>query len=138
MDRRAPAEPWGDPMSEHPNATVIRSALDALAAREIDTLAGYLAEDVAWHYIGGETPIRGRDAVLGMFGPGSRDFEIRTEVHDVVANDEHAVALVSANATRGGRTIAYRTAEIVHLRDGKITERWAFSDDTAAITAFFA
>jgi ketosteroid isomerase-like protein len=125
-------------MSEHPNTTLIRDALDALAAREVDTLAGYLADDVAWHYIGGAEPIRGRDAVLGMFEPGSRDFEIRTEIHDVVANDEHGVALVNATATRGGRTLAYRTAEILHLRDGKITERWAFSDDTATITAFFA
>jgi ketosteroid isomerase-like protein len=32
----------------------------------------------------------------------------------------------------------YRTAEIYHIRDGKVAERWAFSDDTAAITAFFA
>jgi ketosteroid isomerase-like protein len=33
---------------------------------------------------------------------------------------------------------AYRTAEIMHFRDGKITARWAFSDDTAAINEFFA
>jgi ketosteroid isomerase-like protein len=29
-------------------------------------------------------------------------------------------------------------AEVVHRRDGRITERRAFSDDTAAIAAFFA
>jgi len=125
-------------MSEHPNATLIRDALDALAAREVDTLAGYLADDVAWHYIGGAEPIRGKAAVLGMFEPGNRDFEIQTEIHDIVANDQHGVALVNATATRGGRTLAYRTAEILHVRNGKVTERWAFSDDTAAITAFFA
>ncbi len=39
---------------------------------------------------------------------------------------------------RGGQTLTYRTAEIYHIRDGRVTERWAFSDDTAAITAFFA
>jgi len=33
---------------------------------------------------------------------------------------------------------AYRTAEIYHIRDGKVTARWAFSDDTAAINEFFA
>ena len=125
-------------MNEHPNATLLRSALGALAARDIDALAGYLADDVAWHYIGGAEPVRGKAAVLGMFDPGSRDFEIQTEIHDVVANDEHGVALVNATATRGGRTLAYRTAEILHVRDGKVTERWAFSDDTAAIMAFFA
>ena len=51
---------------------------------------------------------------------------------------EKTSALVEAHATRGGRTLDYRTAEIVHIRDGKITERWAFSDDTQRITDFFA
>ena len=66
------------------------------------------------------------------------DYTITAALHDVVANDDHVVALVDATATRGGRTLNYRTAEIVHVRDGKIVERWAFSDDTAAIVAFFA
>jgi hypothetical protein len=26
----------------------------------------------------------------------------------------------------------------MHIRDGKVTERWAFSDDTQRITEFFA
>ena len=47
------------------------------------------------------------------------------------------IALVEATAIRNGKTLTYRTAEIYHIRNGKITERWAFSDDTAAITAFF-
>ena len=55
-----------------------------------------------------------------------------------MGSDQHAVVLVDATATRGGRTLRYRTAEIPHIKDGKITERWAFSDDSAAITAFFA
>jgi ketosteroid isomerase-like protein len=38
----------------------------------------------------------------------------------------------------GGRSFTYRTAEIYHIRDGKIAARWAFSDDTAAINEFFA
>ena len=63
---------------------------------------------------------------------------IKYDLHDVTANDDHAVALGTATATRDGKTFSYRTAEIFHIRDGKATERWAFSDDTAAINAFFA
>jgi ketosteroid isomerase-like protein len=59
-------------------------------------------------------------------------------VHDVVANDDHAIGLFDATATRDGKTFSYRVAEIYHIRNGKIVERWAFSDDTAAIAAFFA
>jgi ketosteroid isomerase-like protein len=54
-----------------------------------------------------------------------------------VANDEHAVVLVTATATMGDQELVYRTAEIYHMRDGKVTERWAFSDDTGRINDFF-
>jgi len=49
-----------------------------------------------------------------------------------------SIALGTATATRDGKTLSYRTAEIFHIRDGRAVERWAFSDDTAAIVAFFA
>jgi ketosteroid isomerase-like protein len=60
------------------------------------------------------------------------------DLHDVIANDDHVVELVTATVTMGDKTLTYRTAEIMHVRDGKITARWAFSDDTAAINEFFA
>ena len=125
-------------MSEHPNATLMRTALEMVNQGQIDAMADYLADDVVWHYIGGAEPVRGKEAMLGAFGSAVRDYEIVPEIHDVVANDEHVVALVKATATRGGKTFVYNTAEIAHVRDGKISERWAFSDDTAAINAFFA
>ena len=125
-------------MSEHPNASLARQALEAFNEGQVDTMAGFVADDVVWHYIGGTEPIRGKQALLDTFGSGSVDFEIKAEIHDIVANDEHTIALVDATATRGGETLTYRTAEIMHVRDSKVTERWAFSDDTAAIIDFFA
>ena len=62
---------------------------------------------------------------------------VETETHDVLANDEHPIQLVTATATMGGRELVYRTAEIYHVRDGKVTERWAFSDETDRINRFF-
>ena len=56
----------------------------------------------------------------------------------VEAGLEHAVALLESSETLGGRSITYRTAEIYHVRNGQVAERWAFSDDTKAITDFFA
>ncbi len=123
-------------MTEHPNAAMARQVADALSRGEIRELAEFLAEDVIWHEIGSAEPLRGK-AALAARG-GAVDYEIIGTLHDVVANDEHTIALVDATATRGGKTFTYRTAEIYHVRDGKIAERWAFSDDTAAITAFFA
>ena len=125
-------------MNEHPNATLMREALEAMNAGQVEAMSKYVADDVVWHYIGGAEPLRGKDALLAAFGPGNTDWEITTETHDVIANDDHVVALVKAIATRDGKTFSYHTAEILHVKEGKVTERWAFSDDTAAIVDFFA
>jgi ketosteroid isomerase-like protein len=125
-------------MAEHPNAALIRSALESLSSGDMEGIADALSDDVVWHEIGSAEPVRGKAALAARMDDGGADFTITASMHDVVANDEHAIALVNATATRGGRTFNYRTAEIFHVRDGKVVERWAFSDDTAAITAFFA
>ena len=125
-------------MAEHPSATLIREGLQAFNRGDIQAMADTLADDVEWHEIGRAEPIRGKAALAALYsGAPEPDADITTEVHDVVANDEHAIALVTATARRGSRTLTYRTAEIFHVRDGKVTARWAFSDDTAAIKEFF-
>jgi hypothetical protein len=126
-------------MAEHPSATLIREGLAALNRGDIPAMVDMLADDVEWHEIGRADPIRGKAALAALYGGAAvPDSEISAELHDVVANDDHAIALVQATARRGGRTLTYRTAEIFHVRDGKVTARWAFSDDTAAINEFFA
>jgi ketosteroid isomerase-like protein len=54
-----------------------------------------------------------------------------------VANDDHTIALLTATASMGDQSLTYRVAEIYHIRDGKLTARWAFSDDTDRINRFF-
>jgi uncharacterized protein len=66
--------------------------------------------DSVWH-APGRNPLagdhRGVDAILGYF---ARTIELtggtfRTELHDVVANDEHAVSLFVARASARGRPL---------------------------------
>lgn len=123
-------------MAEHPSAVLVRAMGDAMSRGDVATLEGFIADDVVWHEIGRAQPARGKDALRAEMA--SSDFDITYEVHDVLANDDHAVALGTATAMRNGRTLTYRTAEIYHVRGGKIAERWAFSDDTGAIIDFFA
>lgn len=122
-------------MAEHPNATVYRTAMERFMAGD-ETAAGLIADDVVWHQIGGET-LHGREAVFqSMSGLEGVEFEV--ELHDVVANDDHVVGLVQATVDAGDGPFTYRTAEIAHVKDGQVTERWAFSDDTQAIIEFFS
>jgi ketosteroid isomerase-like protein len=124
-------------MSEHPNATIIRNMWDAVGRGDMAAFANVIDDDVVWYEIGNPEPVRGKAALVARWSGGSRDFEMKGETHDVVGSDDHVVALLSVVATRSDKSFPYRVAEIYHLRDGRITERWAFSDDTAAIASFF-
>jgi len=125
-------------MSDHANATLVRGMLDAMSRGDMTAVSEALADDVEWHEIGRSEARHGKAGLRQAMTGGATDDTITAALHDVLANDDHAIALVDATATRGGRTFSYRTAEIFHVRNGKIVERWAFSDDTAAIIAFFA
>jgi ketosteroid isomerase-like protein len=126
-------------MTDHPNAALIREGADALERGDIQVLVDRVADDVEWHEIGRAEPIRGKATLQEMYmGGRAPEWDITYKIHDVVANDDHTIALGDAHATRGDRTLDYRTAEIYHIKDGKITHRWAFSDDTQRIIDFFA
>ena len=123
-------------MGDHPNAALYRAAFAAFAAGDMDAFGGMLADDVVWHTIGGET-IHGAEAVASSMS-GLADVEFDLSLHDTVGNDEHVIGLVEAHITAGDKEISYRTAEIHHVDgDGKVTERWSFTDDTQAVADFF-
>jgi ketosteroid isomerase-like protein len=124
-------------MDEHPNAKILRDMADRMTAGDMDAALAVLADDVVWHESGRAEPPRGKQALAQRYAESVSDFEIRAHAHDVFASDDHGVQLMNVTARRGDKTLEYRTAEIYHLKDGKITARWAFSDDTAAIVEFF-
>jgi len=127
-------------MSDHPNAAIVRQYLDAMNSGDVQRGADLIADDIEWHEIGRADAIHGKAALAERFGMGSGQapsYQITGGTHDIVGGDDHTVALLSAHATRGGETLDYKVAEIYHVRDGKISGRWAMSDDTEAINAFF-
>lgn len=118
-------------MADHPNAAIIRQLYESEDSGPWDIAT----DDVVWHVLGRDEPYRGKEAMRDM---PRGDYEFVSEsTHDVIANDEHVIGLIEMTARRGSETLTFRTAEIYHMRDGKITERWAFSDDTEAIKRFF-
>lgn len=126
-------------MAEHPNVALYREVHENIQNGNFQSAIDALDDDVVWHQIGAET-LYGKEAVAasmsGMEEFGADAFTI--EVHDVVGNDEHVIGLVAATVSMGDESFSYRTAEIAHMKDGKVTERWAFSDDTQRIAEFFA
>lgn len=124
-------------MAEHPNVARIRDGYAAFATGDFAVLTDLFAEDLLWH-LGGRSQLagdyRGREAVFGLFGKlmevtgGS----FRLDVHAVLADDEHAVALVFATASRDGRSITDNDAHVFHMRDGKVVEFWTAATDQYA------
>jgi ketosteroid isomerase-like protein len=125
-------------MADHPNAAIVRAAgKEAERTGNLLSVMDLLSDDIVWHEIGRDEPIRGKAALAERFAGMPEGGSITTETHDVLASDDHCIQLVTATASMGDQSLVYRTAEIYHMRDGKITERWAFSDDTERINAFF-
>ena len=124
--------------SSDANVELVRQLGDAFNTGDAQSVAPLLTDDIEWHEIGRADPIIGKEALAARFAGALPEWEINVDTHDILANDEHAIALVTANARMGGKSLTYRTVEIYHVRDGKISARWAFSDDTAAINEFFA
>jgi len=97
----------------HANENLLRDAYAEFEHGDINTLKSrFFAKDIRWHYPG-TSPLGGDyDGVDQVAGWLLRTFEacwgsITVEVHDVVANDEHAVALTTVRAEREGG--AFRT-----------------------------
>lgn len=126
-------------MADHPNAQIIRDAAAKMEeGGDLKSLLDLLTDDVVWHEIGSDEPIHGKAAVGARWESMPAAGGLTAQTHDVLANDEHAIQLVTATVSMGDKSITYRTAEIYHMRDGKISERWAFSDDTDRINRFFS
>ncbi len=127
-------------MAEHPNAQLARNVYEAT---DIETLAGFYAENMVWHWPG-TGPLcgdyKGRDAVLAAFARiqelCGRTFRI--EVHDVMANDEHAVALTRWTASRRGKQLNLINTDVYHIKGGKVVEFWSFVEDQRADAEFWS
>src|SRR6476659_3219316 len=110
-------------MDEHPNATAYRETADAFRAGDMDSLRSLIDDDVVWHIPGrnrlsGE--VVGRAALFEWFDR-LRDVtggSFRLAEHDVVANDEHVVALSRMSAVREA-PLSVEVASVFHYRDGR-------------------
>jgi len=130
-------------LTEHPNVERTRQGYDAFAKGDLVTLAGLIAGDVIWH-VAGPGPLsgtyRGRDEVFRFFGDLARETDgtFRLDVHDVLANDQHSVALCTMTASRGGKSLKVPVANIGRMRDGKIAEFWTSTAEPEATVTFWS
>jgi len=129
-------------MTDHPNLESARRGYQAFANGDLATVSELLADDIVWHVGGNNTlsgDYEGKEAVLSFFGRLMQETggSFKNDIHDMLANDEHGVALVTQTATRGGTSIEGPVVQVFHMRDGKMTEFWTFARDQSAIDEFW-
>lgn len=129
-------------MEEHPNLKRARIGYAAFAGGDMETLNDVISDDVLWH-VGGNNPLsgdyEGKEAVFALFGRLAQETggTFQNEIHDLLANDDHGVALVNVSATRGNKSFEGRSVHVFHMRDGELTEFWDFPENPAELDEFW-
>lgn len=126
----------------HPYEGLLRESHAALARGDSDAATRDWADDIVWHLPGRGVlagDYTGVSQFLALFG---RIMEVtggtyRTELHDVISNDDHAVALLTVHAERDGRKFQDNEVLAIHMRDGKAAEVWVLHNDQYAVDEFF-
>ena len=129
-------------MKEHPNVTLVEKGFAAFAAGDLPTLNMLLTDDIVWHgagrgFLGGV--FRGKAEVLGVFARVTQESDsFKQHIHAVLADDEHAVALVETEAAREGKKAEMQQVFVFHILKGRITEAWVSTQDQYAADEFWA
>jgi ketosteroid isomerase-like protein len=123
----------------HRNAETYRQLYEYFLKRDVEGAKELISPDVRWHEAGLAEPIRGLDALVERFST-TGNLSPDVDIHDILANDEHTIALVTARMRKAsGDTVSYKAVEVMHFEDGMLTERWAFMDAVPEdVQAFFA
>ena len=129
-------------MADHPNVELLRTGYAAYETGDMEVLTKLFADDILWHVAGRSElsgDYKGREQVFGFFG---KIMELsggtsKLEVHDILANGEHGVALVTGTATRNGMTFTGQDVHTFHIRDGQVVEFWDSPVDQYASDEFF-
>jgi uncharacterized protein len=127
---------------EHPLASVVRRLYDARGGGDDEAALELVADEVIWHVPGtyelsGE--VRGKGALREYWARvAAAEASVSFSMHDVLANDEHGVALCEVTMNRAGATLVTRQIGLFHFADGQITEGWFYEEDPAAVNAFWS
>lgn len=121
-------------MAEHPNVALLRRGYEAFAAGDMEALAQIFSPDVLWHATGRNQfsgDYKGIEDTLAYFGKlvETAGGNFSADVHDVVANDTHAIGLHHDSAEKDGKKLDTNEVLVFHVKDGKITEAWELYTD---------
>jgi ketosteroid isomerase-like protein len=130
---------------EHANATRIRQLFAAFRSGEVATVLEMIPEDAVWRFPGRQGKLagehKGRAAVIAFLSnvQALTDHSFQLDLIDVLANDEHAVALFRGHGKRNGKTLDNPTCLRMRLNGrGQVVEVWEFVWDLYHVDDFWS
>jgi uncharacterized protein len=101
----------------------------------------HLHENVVWHVPGQNLTsgdYRGRENVLAFFARTVQIALPEFQIHDVVASDDHVVALSTITWRRNdnNETFEDHIGQVFHLDGGRVLEVWTMGEDLAGYDRF--
>ena len=109
----------------------------------MDALARFFDEGVVWH-TPGEHPLartyQGRAATFASFAEEIEQSggTYSVEVRDVLADDQHIVALLHATANREDKRLDQDYVIVFGVRDGKVHAAWEIWRDQVSVDEFWS
>ena len=116
------------------NAAIIRKAYEDFASGNIPAVFAAFDPMITWH-VPGHSPLsgdyRGHEELGGFFG---RTMELSggafsIDVHNVLADGDVVVALVTVNAQRNGVSASFPEVHVWRMRNGKAVEFREYQGD---------
>jgi ketosteroid isomerase-like protein len=128
----------------HPNEDVVRESFAAFEGGDMDAARKYWTTDDFRYHVPGRSLLagdyEGQEQMLQFM---ARLAELTGgtfsgELHDVLANDEHAAVMMTIRGERAGKQLNHNVVLVYHFRDGKITEVWTHPTDLYAYDEFWS
>ncbi|MEE8330307.1 MAG: nuclear transport factor 2 family protein [Acidimicrobiia bacterium] len=120
------------------NKKLIQRGFDAFAQGDMEAMSEVLSPTVIWHTPGNNILAgdrRGLEETLSLFAQIGQETggQISQEIHAILADDEHAVALVNSSITRNDKTVEGSSVFVFHVSGGQVSECWAHNSEQAAL-----
>jgi ketosteroid isomerase-like protein len=130
-------------MAAQDDLATISKGYEAFGAGDIQTVMDLFADGIAWHIPGKNAlagDYQGKDQVMQFFGKLQEltGGTFSLTIHDLLASDDHVVALCREQGSRNGKTLDENTVHVWHLRDGKPVEFWGITGDPYSSDDFYS
>jgi ketosteroid isomerase-like protein len=128
-------------VKDHPNAELARSAWEAVARADAETLAHLCKKEIVWHVTGRGSragDYRGLEAVLDYLrslGEDAEEYDLHLVA--VTGGEDRAAVVYHATGERRGRKLDHDVVLLFRIEDQRIAEVWSVPFDQRAADEFW-